>query len=63
MVYNIHMERYNLYLSEPQLESLKKLSKETGLSVSEHVRRAIDGYLAEKDVKVDDNRKIHAAVD
>lgn len=39
------MQRINFYLSEKQIASLKALSKKTGLSVSELVRRAIDAYL------------------
>jgi len=46
------MRRYNLYLSEPQKEALKALSGATGLSVSEHVRRAIDDYLPSQVVKL-----------
>ena len=41
------MKRVNYYLSENQLDKLKKLSNKTGLSVSEHIRRAIDLYLKE----------------
>ena len=42
------MKRVNYYLTEKQLEKLQKLSKDTDLSVSEHIRRAIDLYLQEK---------------
>lgn len=42
-MYNIHMIRINLYLTEKQINALKSLN---GLSVSEHIRRAIDEYLA-----------------
>jgi predicted DNA-binding protein len=38
-------KRVNLYLAEIQIKRLKGLSQKTGLSVSEHVRRAIDEYL------------------
>jgi len=39
------MQRLHLYLSAVQLEKLDKLSRKTGLSVSELMRRAIDQYL------------------
>jgi predicted DNA-binding protein len=39
------MKRTNLYLSVVQLAKLDKLSRKTGLSVSELMRRAIDQYL------------------
>jgi len=39
------MKRTNIHLSEKQIERLKALSKETGLTVAELVRRAIDEYL------------------
>ena len=37
--------RVGFYLSEIQVKGLKRLSKNTSLSVSEHIRRAIDEYL------------------
>jgi predicted DNA binding CopG/RHH family protein len=46
--YNIHMERINLYVSENQLKELKELKKTTGITWSEHIRRAIDEYLAKQ---------------
>ena len=39
------MEKRNVYRSKQQDIALKKLSEETGISVSEHIRRAIDYYL------------------
>ena len=39
------MKRINFYLSEQQIAKLKELARAMGLSVSEHVRRAIDAYL------------------
>ena len=39
------MKRTNFYMSVVQLSKLDKLSRKTGLSVSELVRRAIDQYL------------------
>ena len=37
--------RVGFYLSEIQIKGLKKLTKKTSISVSEHIRRAIDEYL------------------
>lgn len=45
------MKRTNLYLSVVQLAKLDKLSRKTGLSVSELMRRAIDEYLEHEGVK------------
>jgi predicted DNA-binding protein len=36
--------RSNFYLTQLQMDRLKKLSQKTGLSVSEILRRAIDEY-------------------
>jgi hypothetical protein len=38
-------KRLDFYLTETQVEKMKALSEKTGLSVSEHMRRAIDEYL------------------
>jgi len=46
--YNIIMKKMNLYLAEPQIKALQALSKKTGISVSEHIRRAISDYLNRK---------------
>jgi len=35
----------SLMLPEKMLERIRKISKDTGLPVSEHIRRAIDIYL------------------
>lgn len=46
-MYNDHtMKRTNVHLSEVQLARLNELSKRTGLSVAELIRRAIDAFLA-----------------
>jgi len=37
--------RANFYLTDNQLEEIKKRSQKTGLSCSEILRRAIDEYL------------------
>lgn len=41
------MKRVNFYLTEFQLDELRYLSEWTDLTVSEHIRRAIDLYLEE----------------
>lgn len=53
-MYNQHtmMKRVDYHLTEKQIVALKTLSRETGLSVAEHIRRAVDGYLNEKNVQV-----------
>ncbi len=40
--------RVGFYLSEIQIKALKKLSKKTSISVSEHIRRAVDEYLSKE---------------
>lgn len=39
------MKRIDMYLTKPQIVALSKISKKTGLSVSELIRRAIDNYI------------------
>jgi predicted DNA-binding protein len=39
------MKRTNIFLPIPMLERLARLSEKTGLSVAEHIRRAIEAYL------------------
>ena len=39
------MRRASFFFPEPVLEVLRALAQKSGLSVSEHVRRAIDEYL------------------
>ena len=39
------MKRTHIFLPEPVVVALKALSEKTGLSVAEHIRRAIDEYL------------------
>ena len=46
------MIRTNIHLTEKQLEALRKLSEDTGLTVAEHIRRAIDEYLETKSDKI-----------
>jgi predicted DNA-binding protein len=38
-------QRVGFYLTDLQIKNLKKVSKKTGLTVSEIIRRAVDGYL------------------
>ena len=40
------MKRIQVYYTDQQLEALERLAKETGLTVSEILRRALDAYLA-----------------
>lgn len=43
--------RMDMYLTRPQVKALKGLSKKTGLSVSDIVRRSIDLYFEKEGVK------------
>ena len=43
------MKRTNLHLTDLQIKSLRKLSKKTGLTVAELVRRAVDQFLLKKE--------------
>lgn len=45
------MKKYNLYLSESQIESLEKISKERDISVSEIIRRALDNFIEKDNLK------------
>lgn len=38
--------RKHVILSKPQNDAMNRLSTKTGLTVSEHIRRAVDLYLA-----------------
>jgi len=49
------MRRVNYHLTEKQIESLQRVSRETGLSVAELIRRAIDEWL--KQVKGINSKK------
>lgn len=42
------MRIFQIYLTDPQIAALKKLSKKLDLSVAELVRRAIDKFLKNK---------------
>jgi predicted DNA-binding protein len=39
------MKRVNYHLTETQIKQLKAISKKTGLTVAELIRRAIDEFL------------------
>lgn len=38
--------RTHVILTKPQSRALHELSRESGMTVAEHIRRAIDDYLA-----------------
>jgi predicted DNA-binding protein len=38
------MKRMHIHLAEQQIERLERMSKQTGLTVAELIRRAIDAY-------------------
>ena len=38
-------------LTSPQMKKLRELSEETGLSISELIRRALDEYLEKRQLK------------
>jgi predicted transcriptional regulator len=40
------MQRFDLYLEDRHLKTLRTLAHQTGLSVAEHVRRAVDAHEA-----------------
>ena len=42
------MKRVNYHLPERQIQALRKLSEQSGLSVAELIRRAIDNYLIQE---------------
>lgn len=44
-MYGDNMKRVNYHLPEQQIKALQELAKKTGLSVAEHIRRALDRYL------------------
>ncbi|MGA2468733.1 MAG: ribbon-helix-helix domain-containing protein [Thermodesulfobacteriota bacterium] len=43
------MKRTNLHLTDLQIKNLRKLSKKTGLTVAELVRRAVDQFLLKQE--------------
>lgn len=45
------MKKRNVYLTEKQEAALCKLADKSGLTVSEHLRRIVDEYLAKIEKK------------
>lgn len=45
------MQPVQVYLTQKQHEKIKQMAKDTGLKLSEHVRRAIDLYFETEDKK------------
>jgi predicted DNA-binding protein len=43
------MRRHNIHLSDQERERLQRLAKATGLTVAEHIRRAVDRYLEQEE--------------
>lgn len=46
------MIRYSFHISSGQLYGLQYLSQQTGMAVSDHLRRAIDRYLQNPEASV-----------
>ena len=44
-------QRVGFYLTDLQIKNLKKVSKKTGLTVSEIIRRAVDEHLKQYDLE------------
>jgi hypothetical protein len=40
------MNKFNLYLPDPQIAALRRIAEEKGMTVAELIRRAIDEWLA-----------------
>lgn len=47
--YHTHMKRTNIFLPEQILARLRALAERTGLSVAEHIRRAVEDYLTKRE--------------
>lgn len=45
------MIRTNIYLTDPQMKKFKAISKKTGLSVAEIIRRVLDEWLEKNEAK------------
>jgi Arc/MetJ-type ribon-helix-helix transcriptional regulator len=45
------MPRVGLYLTDPQVKKLKELSKKTGLTISDLIRRSLDDWLEKYEEK------------
>jgi hypothetical protein len=51
------MKRQHIFLSEHQLASPRKIAEQTGISLSEIIRRAVDQFIASQTVR---SREIHS---
>lgn len=49
------MRRTHVHLTEKQWDKLQLLASDTGLNVSEHLRRAVDSYLDKVELKTEDS--------
>lgn len=49
------MKRFNMFLSDQQQAHLCRLTEETGISRSEHIRRAVDLYLQSRNERIQPN--------
>jgi len=49
MCYNCAMKKTMLYLTEEEARQLKEASEESGLSMSEIIRRLLDSYFLEEE--------------
>ena len=47
-VYTEDMKRFQICMSEPLMEQLKKIAQEKGLATSDIIRRACEEYLAKQ---------------
>ena len=52
------MRRTHVNLTEKQWDKLQSLSNETGLNVSEHLRRAVDTYLDKVELKTEESKAV-----
>jgi len=52
----MRMRKKNTYFSIIQLKLLEGLAEVTGITVAEHIRRAVDLYLKEQNVSISQNR-------
>lgn len=53
------MLRKHIYLTEPQIEGLKKLSQKSGLIFADLVRRAVDGYLLKNNIVLGEQKNVN----
>jgi len=52
-----HMKRTAIFFTDQQMKSIKALSKKTGLTASELIRRALDQFLQEKSKEINDKKQ------